>query len=299
MTNRARWNLNLLQTFALVAEHRSFRKAADESLRSQSAVSAQIKELERQIGVRLFDRTTRRVSLTAEGTELWDCTQRAFSEIAAGLDNVHRSIESKADKVRIACIPTITAGRLPVLLTEFERHHPNVQVLVREVNNEDVVSLVQKRDVDFGLGVTVPASECRFDKLLSDDMWAVVSKAAVPAETNVLPMEQLLDMPVFILPQATPTLIALQNEARRQGKEVKISNRFSQPQTAINMAAAGHGAAVLPGIFVADIDCRGSRKLKIVEPEITRELAIISHRGSGWTGHARALARTVRDVFSR
>ena len=63
-------NLKLLQTFLMVGEYASFRIAAEKSFRSQSAVSAQIRQLEEQLGVPLFHRTTRSVRLTEEGHQL-------------------------------------------------------------------------------------------------------------------------------------------------------------------------------------------------------------------------------------
>src|SRR5690606_21728085 len=78
-------NLKLLQSFMLVAEHKSFRAAADLTYRSQSAVSSQIKQLELQLGVPLFHRTTRSVRLTAAGEKLLTTTRRALREISFGL----------------------------------------------------------------------------------------------------------------------------------------------------------------------------------------------------------------------
>ncbi len=293
------WNLKLLQAFVLVAEHRSFRKAADASLRSQSAVSAQIKDLEEQLGVRLFDRTTRRVSLTPEGAELLDYTQRAFSEIAAGIDNVRKSVAQKSDRVRIACMPTVTAGPLPAILAAFEKTHPNVQVSVQEINNEDVIRSVQNRDVDFGIGVTVSASDCRFTPIHADEMCAILSPGLYTAKGDEIPAAELLSMPLFLLPQATPTLVALEAVARRNGHSLNLGHRFAQPQTMISMAAAGRGAAVLPRIFISGMRYQGVRVLKIVEPVITRELSIISNAGVRWSAHGEALANVTRDVINQ
>jgi DNA-binding transcriptional LysR family regulator len=293
------WNLKLLQAFVLVAEHRSFRKAADASLRSQSAVSAQIKELESQIGVRLFDRTTRRVSLTAEGMELLEYTRRAFSEIATGLDNIRKSTVSKQDRVSISCMPTITAGLLPLILSRFEERHAGVEVIVRELNNEDVVSSVRNRDVDFGIGVTVPASDCRFTPLLDDEMCALVPQGWVPGVEDDVQASRIIDFPLFLLPQATPTLIALENVARRCGKSLQLGNRFTQPQTMISMTAARRGIAVLPRIFLSGMTFTEIRLLSIREPVISRELSIITSRGSEWSPLAEALAETTAEILSR
>ena len=74
-------NLKLMHIFLLVAEHNSFCRAAEVSNRSQSAVSMQIRQLELQLGVSLFHRTTRRVQLTREGELLLVCARRAVTEL--------------------------------------------------------------------------------------------------------------------------------------------------------------------------------------------------------------------------
>ena len=86
-------NLKLMHIFLLVAEHNSFCRAAEVSNRSQSAVSKQIRQLELQLGVSLFHRTTRRVQLTREGELLLVCARRAVSELQTGL----RQIKEAAD----------------------------------------------------------------------------------------------------------------------------------------------------------------------------------------------------------
>jgi DNA-binding transcriptional LysR family regulator len=77
-------NLRLLQTFMLVAEHQSFREAAEQTHRSQSAVSTQIKQLEEQLAIKLLHRTTRSVKLTPEGAELFAGIKRGMHEIGVG-----------------------------------------------------------------------------------------------------------------------------------------------------------------------------------------------------------------------
>lgn len=290
-------NLKLLQTFVLVAEHRSFRKAADESLRSQSAVSAQIKELESQLGIRLFDRTTRRVSMTPEGADLLDYTKRAFSELAVGLVNLRKTQEAKKDRVRIACMPTITAGPVPSILAAFERIHPDVIVSVRELNNEDLIASVLNREVDFGVGVRIPFSECTFEPIALDEMCALVAEGIVDADVTEIDVADLIELPLFLLPQATLTLQVLENYARRMDKSLTIEHRLWQPQTMINMAAAGRGAAILPRIFIDGISVSAVRVLHIVNPTITRELSIVSRRGDHLTIHATALSDVVRRMI--
>ena len=112
-------NLKLLQVFLLVAEHASFRSAADQARRSQSSVSTQIKQLEGQLGVALFHRTTRSVRLTAEGEQLLGCVRRALHEVEAGLRKIEEAVDMRRGHVSIACSPTVASTRLPLVLAAF------------------------------------------------------------------------------------------------------------------------------------------------------------------------------------
>lgn len=86
-------NLKLVHTFLLVAENASFRRAAEIANRSQSAVSMQIRQLELQLGVSLFCRTTRRVQLTREGDLLLVCARRVVDELQSALHQIKEAAD--------------------------------------------------------------------------------------------------------------------------------------------------------------------------------------------------------------
>src|ERR1700722_6693301 len=83
-------NLKLLTTFLAVAQNASFRKAAHQRNRSLPAVSMQIKQLEKQLGLALFQRTTRKVDLAREGEQLMISVRRGLAELEAGLTEIQQ-----------------------------------------------------------------------------------------------------------------------------------------------------------------------------------------------------------------
>ena len=101
-------NLKLLQTFLLAAEFGSFRKAAEESNRSPSAVSMQIRELEERIGISLFIRTPQKANLTSEGQALFEEIRRAMGDVQASLDRLTEIAARRKGKIQIACAPPMT-----------------------------------------------------------------------------------------------------------------------------------------------------------------------------------------------
>ena len=117
-------NLNLLQTFLLVAERESFRQAAEESHRTPSAVSMQIKHLEDQVGAPLFVRTTRKVELTADGQQLLVRVREALTDVGSGLQELRDAVELRRGRVSLASSFSIASTRLPDVLARFKLQHP-------------------------------------------------------------------------------------------------------------------------------------------------------------------------------
>jgi DNA-binding transcriptional LysR family regulator len=126
-------NLKLLHTFLLAAEKESFRRAADAANRSPSAISLQIRELEEQIGVVLFVRTSRRVLLTQEGQTLLAQVKKTVMDVNMVLDQLSEAAQRKRGYIVIACAPTLASSRMPNILANFKIKHPSVVVGVQEI----------------------------------------------------------------------------------------------------------------------------------------------------------------------
>ena len=122
-------NLKLLQTFLLAAEHGSFRRAAEESNRSPSAISMQIRDLEEQVGMSLFIRTPHCVTLTPEGRLLYDQVGHAMGEVQAGLARLTELAAQRRGRVRIACAPTLADSAATAANRTARRARPARQSL--------------------------------------------------------------------------------------------------------------------------------------------------------------------------
>jgi LysR family transcriptional regulator for bpeEF and oprC len=139
-----------MRTFARVAELGSFTRAADDMSLARSAVSQLVQQLESKLGGRLLNRTTRKVSLTAEGEEYLARCQRIFAELTAADDLVSRSRFRPQGRLRVD-VPTAFGRHLLVpALPDFMRRFPDMQVEVRF--NDRVIDLVRE-GVDLALRV--------------------------------------------------------------------------------------------------------------------------------------------------
>jgi len=291
-------NLKLLQTFLLVSEHSSFRTAAEKTFRSPSAVSAQIRQLEDQLGVALFHRTTRSVRLTGEGLQLLECAQRALQEVDSGLRKIQESADVRRGRVALSCSPTIAETRLARVLAAFEKDFPGIEVSVRELTSAALFESVRRREVDFGIGPSIETSEFTFEPILDDPFYALVPKRFVTTNKSTISLSTLANMPMLVLNTATALRGML--EATLKERNLTFSNRyeFTQAQTLISMATAGLGAAILPKVALPEKLGPSVYSLRIVNPPLLRQVCIITLRGHSLSPASVRLAELLRQLIA-
>src|SRR4029077_431395 len=145
------FDLNDLLSFRAVAELSSFRKAAESVHLSQPAFSRRIDKLEQALGVRLLERTTRRVTLTAVGRDF----ARKVSQLLEDLDNTLLGIRGVAatrmGEVAIACVPSTVYYFLSQVISRYHERYPKIRVKVFDASANDVLSVVSSGEADFGL----------------------------------------------------------------------------------------------------------------------------------------------------
>ena len=271
-------NLKLMHTFLLVAEHSSFCRAAEVSNRSQSAVSMQIRQLELQLGVSLFHRTTRRVKLTREGELLLVCARRAVTELQTGLRQIKEAVDIQRGRLTLACAPTLAATRLPQILAAFEKSYPAVSAHVRELGTAEMLDSIRKQEVDFGLGPRAPnAPDFQFQPVFVDEIYALIPASMDLGPREAISLEQLSHMPILVLSGSTDSL--LEKAQKSSGVTLNIKYEVQQVQTQIAMAAAGLGAAILPRVAIPLKPDPRLRAVPIVDPPLVRELCVVTLRG--------------------
>ena len=124
------FNLNDLQAFRAVAELNSFRKAAEALNVSQPAFSRRIEKLEEALGVRLLDRTTRRVSLTSVGRDFDRKVQQILDDLDHTLLGIRGVAATRMSEVTIACVPSTVYYFLSQVISRYHEHYPKIRVKV-------------------------------------------------------------------------------------------------------------------------------------------------------------------------
>jgi DNA-binding transcriptional LysR family regulator len=145
------FNLDGLLAFVRVAEHGTFRLAAETLFITQPALSRRIRILETEVGVKLLDRTTRRVKLTIVGKRFLPRAQRLLGELSDSLSSLKDMGKFGIGQVSVACLPSVAAAVLPQLIREYSSLHPENRVRVLEVQSSEMVQTVLSGEVEFGI----------------------------------------------------------------------------------------------------------------------------------------------------
>lgn len=200
-------DLQQIRYVLAVAEHRSFTRAARACFVVQSALSHQIAALEKELGVRLFARSSRRVELTASGEaflpaarQAVEAAERAAAEAASAAGEIRGT-------VRIGIIPTVTAVDLPALLRRLHEAHPEVTVSLRMGRSDEIVTEIRHGRLDIGiLGLAAGQSPTGVSsrELARDRHVAVVAPDHRLARRRRVRLEELADERFADFPADSP-----------------------------------------------------------------------------------------------
>lgn len=287
-------NLKLLHTFLLAAERESFRKAADATNRSPSAVSLQIRELEEQIGVRLFIRTPQRVILTQEGQTLLTQVRRTVTDVSEVLDQLVDIAQRKRGHIVIACAPTLASSRMPNILATFKLRFPSSVVGVREVATEAALELLSNEKVEFFVGPSIPdMADFDFDFIVRDPLIACVPAAFDRGQKDIS-ISELVSVPLILLNVATATRGTVDRIAKGFGIELQAQYEVQNAITSIAIAASGLGVAIVPKGALLQATMGQFRVVPVSDEDAYREVGIITRRGLALHPHAQQLIKLIR-----
>jgi len=291
-------NPKLLTAFAEVAELRSFRAAAERLNRSQSALSMQIRDLEEQLGVVLFHRSTRSVAVTAEGECLLEYVKRAVRELDNGLSHIKVLSKQQRGRVRVACVPSVAGTRLPKVISRFQQDYPSVQIEVFELLAKRVHEAVLKKVADLGIGPIGPHIErMNSHALFVEPVCAVFSPATPVRSSRAIALKDLQGFPIMTVGTDTIQRDMLESAQIAAGVRLRITHQVAQAQTLLRMVSAGLGLAIVPEIAMEAPGYDALHAYPIVSPPMNRELAILTRKEESLTSAALRFTQALKETL--
>lgn len=258
--------LTCMRTFARVAELSSFTKAADALELSRAVVSTQIAELERHLGVRLFHRTTRRVTLTPDGTEYFERSRQILSDISAADEAVKRNKQRPQGRLRVDVPVAFGRHLLMPALAQFTSRYPDLALEVQY--NDRVVDLIQEEvDVAVRVGAVrdpnlVERRVCRTRSVTCASP-EYLAKNGTPETLEELHKHRLIG--TLSNTSGRPRPWSFQRGVTRKTLKLNFALAFNAHEASVSAAVRGVGIVQSVDVLVAE--ALASRRLQIVLPD--------------------------------
>ncbi len=281
--------LNNLQAFVAVARNSSFSVAAERLHLTQPAVSRRIAALESELGLRLFDRIGRLTSLTEAGRMLLPKAEALLDQS----NDIRRSLANLAQQVSgplsIGTSHHIGLHRLPPVLRNYHREHPQVQLDIRFLDSESGCAEVEHGSLDLAI-VTLPNAprpNLELTRVWTDPLHIAVAKDHPLAGHGQLPLDQLLDHPAVLPARGTYTRQILEQALGPEAARVQARLATNYLETLRMLVSIGLGWSLLPATLLGkDLDV-----VRIEGLALSRDLGLVRHRGRTLSNAAQALMR--------
>lgn len=280
-----------MQVFRTAAEAGSFSEAAGRLHLSQPALSAAIRKLEETLGARLFDRTTRRVMLTAEGQELLRLSARLLDEFAAVTGDLRDYLGRRRGRVVVAALPSLAAITLPPALARLKAAHPGIDVAIRDTLHDEIQEMVRSGAADFGLTVApAPGGELAFRPLIVDRFVLVCLPGHELAAMRRVSWAQVVRYPIIGMAKTSSVRQLIDAACAQAGIELRNEYDAGHLATVGALVREGLGVAALPSLTTPLLRFAGLTEVPIVRPRVERTMGIVSRSGRSPSIAASALA---------
>ncbi|MGJ8624795.1 MAG: LysR substrate-binding domain-containing protein, partial [Yoonia sp.] len=245
-------NLTLKQMryFESLAQHGHFGRAADASGISQPALSMQIKEMEDDLGVKLFERAARQVRLTRFGEDFAPRVRDILRAVDEVEDLARVATNSLSGRLRIGVIPTIAPYLLPSLIGQLTLAHPTLDIHIRETLTPRLIDELSQGRIDAAI-VALPVSEPAFEEVAIFDEDFVLIRPEIDADRPVPDAKDLAKMKLLLLEEGhcfrdqALAFCSMRSALQRDGLD------GSSLSTLVQLVGAGIGVTLIPDMAVS------------------------------------------------
>lgn len=291
------WTPRDLEVFLVLAQTCSFRRTADQVHLSQSAVSGVIARLEDSLGTRLFDRTTRSVTLTAPGEVFVEQARLLQAQAEEAAQRVRSITQLQAGKVRIAALPSLAATVVPRAMARFAQRYPDVSLSLSDTLSGPAFELVRAGQVDFALTAANPAyADLDYTPLTADGFVLIcppghrLGRGRRPVPWQEVAGETHISMPL-------PASVRQYANAALMQQGITFTPRYEVEHIATihAMVRAGLGVAALPELAAAFVQQEGVTTRRLTAPDIQRPIGLVTPRKRSLTPASQEMIRLLRQ----
>ncbi|CDS53594.1 LysR family transcriptional regulator YbhD [Polaromonas sp. CG9_12] len=295
------WSIRELDVFLALAATLSFRRTAAQVNLSQSAVSGVITRLEETLAVRLFDRTTRHVQLTATGQVFAEQALLLRAQTDEAVRAVRNVVELQSGQVTLAALPSLAATVVPAACARFSARHPGIQFRIVDTLSGPAFDLVRAGQVDFALTAANPAyADLDYQPLACDGFVLLIPPGHPLAQGNG-PLRWIDVAALTHISMPLPASVRQYADAALLEHRLRFAPTYEVEHlaTITAMVACGLGVAALPELAAAVAPQPGVVRRLLVEPDISRPIGLVTRRFRSLSPAATALVDMLREEMAR
>lgn len=294
-------NLRDLKYLVALADHRHFGKAAEASFVSQPTLSTQIRKLEEELGVQLFERTPRKVMLTPIGRDIVERARGIVADVDCLRDLARRSGDPASGTLQLGAFPTLAPYFLPHAVPRLQSQFPRLELLLVEEKSDVLMSQLREGRIDAAL-LALPLHDGTLHaEPLFDEPFLLATRDDGPlANEASIQLDDLDDQTLLLLEDGHCLRDQALDVCRLAGAHEKTGFRATSLETLRQMVAAGAGITLMPKLATLPPIAQPEhlRLLPFAGDAPKRTIALVWRRSSALGGLLGDIAKTLRQLSS-
>jgi len=289
-----------LRGFVAVAELGGFRAAAESLPLSQPALSRRIEKLEKALGARLFDRTTRRVTLTGVGRDFWPKARALLDGLEQSLLGIQEFATARMGEVTIACVSSAVYYFLPRVVRRYHEMYPGIRLRILDDGANEVMSRVLRGEADFGvyfLGTQEP--EVDFQPILRERFVAACRRDHPLARRRKVTWAELSNYDYMTVSNSSGNRLLIDAALANYASRPRWLYEVRHVATLLGLVEAGLGIAAVPQLAMPESGHPTLASVSLTEPLLTRTLGLIRRRGHSLSPAAQQLYTLIEEARPR
>jgi DNA-binding transcriptional LysR family regulator len=268
-----------LRAFLLVAQHHSFSRAAEALFITPSGLSLLIRELENQLGFRLFDRTTRHVELTTNGKQLLSVARRNLDDIEGTVSRIGRATKAAAQTLSVGAGMLTAANILPRAISEFRRQRPDVSIQLFDADFPTVMQRVKAGTLDIGLGLADRSPGIQRKPFFRFSLMVIRPDIEAASRWTSTSWSALKGERLISVPASRSWQALVDKHLAQAGVRSLPAMVVNSVDTQIALVEAGEGIAVVPSYALPA--CRNRRVImsRLINPKVILDFYQVRNRG--------------------
>ena len=292
--------LKQLRAFAAVAQDGSFTAAAQRLFVSQSAASALVRGLEQALGLRLLDRSTRRLSLTPMGADLLPAAQRLLDDLLRLAGDARELTQQRRGRVRLGTTPLLGASLLPPMLAAYAQRYPGVDLRLHDAPADELLARLRAGELDLLLATLDPVdADLVATPVLSDAMHLACARSHPLAGRRHVAWAALAYEPLLLMRPGSGLRTLVDRCLAEAGVQPRVAQEVTQVSSALALAAAGLGLAIVPAYALRVAGLPDLASMPLTMPAVRREVLLVHLASRSLAPAAAAMKAHLAAEFER